>query len=248
MIADSTILTFGCSTDLVLEIPIDTQKQVWQESQAFSNPHSCYQAYLNKLCLITVLQWFQEEISPNARPWQNTAILPTFWELVNGSALRVDETQFVLVPSETIDLSEFRVPQEWVDIPVWVGDYYLAVQIEPDEGYVKVWGYCTHKILKSKGQYDQCDRTYSLTPNDMICDISVLCVARQLCPEEPTRETIEPLPSLTQPEAQDLLCRLGNSEIIIPRLEIPFQQWGALIDHEGWRQSLYQQRLGLPKQ
>jgi len=26
------------------------------------------------------------------------------------------------------------VPQEWVDIPEWAADYYLAVQVNPDSG------------------------------------------------------------------------------------------------------------------
>uniref|UniRef100_UPI001ABA69B5 DUF1822 family protein n=1 Tax=Aetokthonos hydrillicola TaxID=1550245 RepID=UPI001ABA69B5 len=94
----------------------------------------------------------------------------------------------------------------------------------------------------------KCDRTYSLEPSDMMCDISVLCVARQLCPEELTRETIIPLPGLTQPQAQNLFSRLGKSEITTPRLEIPFVLWGALIEHGSWRQSLYQRRLGLAEQ
>ena len=35
----------------------------------------------------------------------------------------------MLIPSEAIDDSELEVPQEWVDIPSWAADYYLAVQI-----------------------------------------------------------------------------------------------------------------------
>jgi hypothetical protein len=248
MLANSNILNSACATDLILEIPKYTQKQVWQESQDFSNAYSGYQAYLNKLCLITLLQWFQEDISSEAKPWRNTAILPSFWELVNGSVISLEDTQVVLVPSEAIDSSELRVPQEWVDIASWVGDYYLAVQVEPDEGFVRVWGYSTHKALKTEGSYDACDRTYSLDRSKLICDISVLCVARKLCPQEPTRETVTPLPTLTQQQARNLLCNLGKTEIITPRLEIPFLLWGALIAHGGWRQSLYQRRLGLPEQ
>ncbi len=248
MTANPTVFTFASATDLILEIPTDTQNHAWQQSEAFSNPPSRATAYLNELCLKTILQWLQEDMTPQAKPWPNTAALPGFWELVNGTTITLDGTRFVLVPSEAIDMSELRVAQEWVDIPSWVGDYYLAVQVEPDEGYVRVWGYCTHKQLKTRGTYDECDHTYSLDSTDIITDISVLSVARQLCPEEPTRSTVALLPSLTPEQAQNLISRLGASEIITPRLEIPFQLWGALIQHGGWRQSLYQQRLGLPEQ
>jgi len=248
MTANPTIFTFASPTDLILEIPTDTSYQVWQQSKVFSNPASRYQAYLNKLCFLAVLKWLQEDISPQTKPWPSTAALPSFWELVNGSTISVDRTRFVLVPSEAMDVSELRVAQEWVDIPSWAGDYYLAVQVEPDENYVRVWGYCTHELLKSKGSYDGCNRTYSLDATDMISDISILGVARQLCPEEPTRSAVAPLASLTPEQAQNLISRLGTSEIVTPRLEIPFQLWGALIEHGGWRQSLYQRRLGLPEQ
>lgn len=244
MTANTTVFTFANSTDLILEIPTTTNL----ESQSFSHDSSRYQGYLNELCLSAVLPWLQEDFTPQAKIWPTTTVLPSFWELVNGSVVTIDATRFILVPSENIDLSEFRVPQEWVDIPTWAGDYYLAVQVEPDAGYVKVWGYCTHAQLKTTGNSDASDRTYSLDATQIINDISVLTVARQLCPDEVTRSAIAPLPTLPQEQAQNLITRLGNPEIMTPRLAIPFQLWGGLIAHGGWRQSLYERRLGLPEQ
>ncbi|MDZ8187545.1 MAG: DUF1822 family protein [Nostoc sp. ChiSLP02] len=248
MTIDTTVFTFASSTDLVLEIPIILQNQADLDSQAFSNANSRYQAYINQLCLGAILLWLQEDWTPQTKVWPSTTALPSFWELVNGIALTLEATRLVLIPSEAIDLSEFRVPQEWVDIPSWVGDYYLAVQVEPDEGYVRIWGYCNHEKLKTQGSYDASDRTYSLDATDIINDISVLALARQLCPEEPTRSTIQEIPNLSPQQAQNLIARLGNPEILTPRQEIPFQLWGGLIQHGGWRQNLYQQRLGLPEQ
>lgn len=248
MTLDTTIFTFVSSTDLVLEIPIITQNQADLESQAFSNANSRYQAYINQLCLGAILLWLQEDWTPQTKVWLTTTALPSFWELVNGIALSLEATRLILIPSEAIDLSELRVPQEWVDIPSWVGDYYLAVQVEPDEGYVRVWGYCSHEKLKTQGSYDVSDRTYCLDAADIINDISVLAIARQLCPEEPTRSAIKEIPSLSPEQAQNLIARLGNPEILTPRQEIPFQLWGGLIQHGGWRKNLYQRRLRLPEQ
>ncbi|MEH1915103.1 DUF1822 family protein [Nostoc sp.] len=248
MTTDTTVFTFANPTDMVLEIPTTTQNQADLHSQAFSNASSRYQAYINELCLGAILLWLQEDWTPQTKVWPTTTALPSFWELVNGIALTLDTTRLVLVPSEAIDLSELRVPQEWMDIPSWVGDYYLAVQVEPDEGYVKVWGYCSHEKLKTQGSYDASDRTYSLDATDIINDISVLAMARQLCPEEPTRSVIAEIPSLSPQQAENLIARLANPEILTPRQEIPFQLWGGLIQHGGWRQNLYQRRLGLPEQ
>lgn len=247
MTTNPSLFTFAHPTDLILEIPT-TQVQVDLSCLAGSNPTSRYQIYLNELCLSAVLPWLQEELTPQAKVWPTTTALTSFWELVNGTAVSVDATRLVLVPSESIDVSELRVPQEWVDLLSWAGDYYLGVQVEPDEGYVRVWGYCTHAQLKSLGNYNPGDRTYALDATDMNGDMSVFAVTRELCPEVATRGAILPLQSLPQQQAQNLLARLGKSEILTPRLEIPFTLWGALIEHGGWRQSLYQQRLGLPEQ
>ncbi len=102
--------------------------------------------------------------------------------------------------------------------------------------------------MKTKGSYDASDRTYSLDEDDLIKDINVLWVARQLCPDEPTRATIAPLPALPLAQAENLISRLGASDIVTPRLAVPIDLWGALLDHGGWRQRLYQRRLGLPDQ
>ncbi|MBD2568492.1 DUF1822 family protein [Anabaena lutea] len=242
------MLTFANPTDLILEIPNTTRQQAILPNKSFSNSYSRYQAYINELCLSAVLQWLQEDLTPQAKIWPNTTALSSFWEFVNGTAVIVDSKKLILVPQDTIDLSEFRVPQEWVDIPNWVGDYYLAVQVEPEDGYVKIWGYCTHAQLKTKGSYDAGERTYSLDASDIIPDINVLTLTLQLCPNETTHTAITPLPHLPQTQAQNLITRLANPEIITPRLAIPFPLWGALIENGGWRKSLYQKRLGLPEQ
>ncbi|WP_392535981.1 DUF1822 family protein [Nostoc sp. C117] len=244
----TTVFTFANPTDLILEIPTATQNQADIQSQSFSNPTSRYQGYINELCLGAVLVWLQEDFTPQAKVWPTTTVLSSFWELVNGTPITLDATRFILIPSETIDLRELRVPQEWVDIPSWVGDYYLAVQVEADEGYVRIWGYCTHAQLKARGNYDASDRTYSLDADNIINDIGILAVARQLCPEEVTRIPIEEIATVPQTQAQNLITRLGNPEILTPRVAIPFELWAGLIQHGGWRKSLYQRRLGISEQ
>ncbi|MEL7243436.1 MAG: DUF1822 family protein [Cyanobacteria bacterium J06573_2] len=154
----------------------------------------------------------------------------------------------VIIPSEAIHDSELRVPQEWVDIPSWSADYYLAVQVNIDDKLIRVWGYATHQQLKKKGNYEAGDRTYCLAGEDLIEDINILWLAQQLCPEEPTRSEVEPLPVLPLQRAENLLQRLSNSAIRTPRLEVPFSSWGALVEHGGWRKILYQRRQGIQEQ
>lgn len=231
-----------------LEFSESERTLAWQQSQSFSGANRRWNAYLNHLCLSAVLPWLQEEYAPKAKVWPFRAALPSFWEAVNGTAVELDRVRLVLVPTDSLDLSKLRVPQEWVDIPAWAGDYYVAAQVNPDEGVVLLWGYATHEQLKARGTYDRSDRTYCLAAGDMICDLNVLWVARQLCPEETTRVAIAPIPVLPSAQAENLLARLGNPATIEPRLAVPFELWGALLEHGGTRQQLYERRVGLPEQ
>lgn len=247
MTVDPALFAFAHPTQLWLEVPEYDRTQAWRESQSFSRTGSRWNAYLNQICLKTFLNWLRLEYAPGAKA-APSATLPSILEVVNGTAITLDDTRFVLVPTETIDLSELRVPQEWVDIPSWVADYYLAVQVDPDEGLVTIWGYTTHEQLKRSGSYDPQDRTYCLAQEDLIQNLSVLWVARQVCPEEQTRRAIAPLPALPLAQAENLITRLGNPDVINPRLAVPFELWGALLEHGGWRQSLYHRRMGYPEQ
>ncbi|XWK90502.1 MAG: DUF1822 family protein [Phormidium sp.] len=235
------------STEIWLEFSAQQQNQAWEKSQSFSLASSRWNAYLNQICLTAVLPWLQEEYAPKAKVCPNKAALLSFWEVVNGTAIVLDNTRFVLIPGEASDQSELRVPQEWVDIPSWVADYYLAVQVNPDDRCVVIWGYAKHEQLK-RGIYDVRDRTYSLPQENLILDLNVLWVARQLATEEITRAEVTPLAILPQAQAENLLQRLGNSAIIEPRLAVPFELWGALLEHGGTRQQLYSRRMGLQQQ
>ena len=66
----------------------------------------------------------------------------------------------------------------------------------------------------------------------------------QICPEEVIRTEIAPLPNLAIVQVENLLQRLGKPNVILPRLAIPFTTWGAILEHGGWRQRLYEQRQG----
>jgi hypothetical protein len=231
-----------------LEFSESARNQAWQQSQSFVLPSRRWNAYINQLCLNAVLPWLQEEYAAEAMAWPNVPALPSFWDVVNGVAIAQDTTRFILIPSESFDLSELRVPQEWVDIPSWAADYYLAVQVNPDEGWVRIWGYATHEQLKTAGTYERRERTYCLASDDLIQDLNVLWVARQLCPEETTRSSVAPLATLPLAQAENLLQRLGNPDLTLPRLAVPFELWGALLEHGAWRQQLYERRQGWPEQ
>ncbi|GAP94107.1 DUF1822 family protein [Leptolyngbya sp. NIES-2104] len=213
------MLAFDTSVQ-VLEIPERIQQDAWQQSQSITPLGQRWQAYLNQVCLQTVLDWLQEKSG------SEFLSRTTFWEMVNGSAVQLGEKDIILIPVESSDRTEFRVPQEWVDIPDWIGDYYFAIEFDADEQLLYVWGYTTHQMLKTQGRYDTDDRSYVLADTDLIQDITVFWVMQQLAPE-PTRVAVPPLVQLSEAQVENLTQRLANS--VIPRLEVPFDRCGALL-------------------
>jgi len=231
---------------LHLEISPQAQVEAWQKVQDYSNPVARWNAYVNYLCLQTLVDWLKAK--PNLQE-DALLVLPelknllSIWEVVNGCVLELGKTRLVLIPSETDDTEQLTVPFEWVDIPGWAGDYYLGVQmhLEDDDCWLRVWGFTTHRLLK-EGTKDYLRRSYSLAGKDLIESLNVMWVSRKLCPEE--EPVVEPLPKLYAHQAEELLAQLGKITLYSPRLEVPFTQWGALLANQEWREQLYQRRLG----
>jgi hypothetical protein len=232
-------------TELVLELNTSTINQAWEGSQNAANPNSRWQSYLNQVALNTFLTWVKAEEDAVAKAGFDPATQADIWEVVNGSAINLKDSKLVLIPSEAEDKSELRVPQEWVDIPEWVADYYLAVQVNVDAGYLRVWGYATHQQLKNNGSLNHGERTYTLSDDELITDIEVLWVARELCPEEITQTAVAPSSSISATQADNLIERLGNQAQLLPRLAVPFATWAALIQNPSWCRRLAKTRRGV---
>jgi hypothetical protein len=232
-------ITKAFSDELLLELSPEIIAAAWSETRKFSGEVSRWNAYLNSLCLKGLVPWFEEErnaeiiVPPEAE-------LASIWEVVNGTSITVDNNSVVVVPVEAIALDEFRVPQEWVDIPKWVANYYLAVEINPDDGWLKVCGYATHEMLKTQGVYDESDRSYSLDKADLVENLDVMWVAMELCPDE--KLPVASLPALGANRVESLLAKLSQNFGHSPRLEVGFPYWGALLENPVWRQELYRRR------
>lgn len=231
-----------------LQLETAKQEQAWQLSGHHSNPIACYNAYLNRVCLSHLLNWFREwlreesTLQPEVFPCEES--LPSFLEIVNGTAIKVGETRIVLVPTETLDIEELRVPQEWVDINSWAADYYISVQVnldEDDDSSMRLCGFTTHRLLKNQGKYNESDRTYSLPIEQLTENFTLLFATLGLH----WQEQVLPEATLSIAEAQNLLQILSDTSVYSPRLrlDVPFTKWAALISNEQWRQHLYNQRV-----
>ena len=229
------------------EISPRLQEQAWAKSKNAATPQSRWQTYLNQLILDVLIPLLEEEQDEPVSLWLNNKTLANISELVNGTAITVGDAKLVLIPTEAEDFEELRVPQEWIDIPEWIGDYYLGVQVNIETGLISVWGYTTHQKLKTTATYDHRDRHYTIDGTDLIEDLNALWVARELCPDEVTQVAIPAIPEISVPQAENLIQRLGNPENLLPRLAIPFTIWAGLMQNTAWRNNLVSKRHGIKR-
>lgn len=239
-----------------LKLSTELQTSAWQRSQNHSHASACCNAYLNDLCVNTFVSWleawFEEEQFADEMPNQQPApikifqeiFLPSIWEFVNGTAIDIGEIRLALIPSETTDIEEACIPQEWVDIPQWRADYYLAVQVNldnPEEAWIRFWGYISHEKLKKKGLYEESDRAYYIEQRHLAKDLDLMLLDPQPVLEPNLRA--EPVPRLSTRAVNSLLEQLSHSSVDSPRLRVEFEQWAAFLVNEEWRQKLYERRL-----
>ena len=225
-----------------LEVSPEQVKQSWPLQQEYSYDVARWTAYKNRLTLNAFLDWFQAESGLEEQPQvlPSRDDLPSIWELVNGTAIRVGKTRIVLIP-EAINTDEYEVQAEWIDIPSWAADYYLAVQVNSKDGWLRIWGYTTHKKLKQVGEYNRIKRSYSLKREELIEDLNVMWVAREFgCDRQ---AVIQSLPNLSLAQAETLLTQLSQKTSYSPRLDVSFENWGALLTSDEWRQKLYHRRV-----
>ncbi len=230
-------LSLACPHHLWLEFSEKEQEKAVSVRLDYSHDAASHRAFLNRLTLAVLLPVLQAE----SEAFTQITSPENIWEFVTGFAISLGKNRLVIIASETIDTDEFSVPQEWVDIPEWAADYYLAVQVNLEDGWLRVWGFTTHRKLKNEGRYDRGDRTYSLNGEDLFEHLNTLWVSLKLCQGE--KALIEPLPVLSSNQIEMLLVELGKPSLYSPRLKIPFAQWGALLAADNSRQELYQRRL-----
>ena len=237
-------LTIVYPDQLLLKFSPEETEQLWQESQNYSNDAARWNAFLNRLCLNIMMKYLTEdeplETTPQISP--NLETLNQIWEVVNGSAITIGETRIILIPTEEIDTETFAIPQEWVDLPSLVGDYYLAAVVEPEEYRIRIWGYTSYQNLKNKAEYDEFERIYYLGQEFLTEDLNVMWVAREICPLP--KPEVAALGSLTADEATALVRELGRSPAYLTRLQVEFEKWGALLENQNLLRMLYEERLG----
>jgi hypothetical protein len=235
--------TYFDVTDWILVIPDPINKQAWHRSRRQVNFWAQWNAYLNQICLAVCLENFKADFGLDVVGLDDRTNNST-WGLVNGSVVTVGDHRIALIPSEVVDQSELEVPQEWVDIPSWAADYYLAIYLMPDMQSLHIAGFATHQQLKRSAQLDVSQRSYHLGIEALTTDLNLLGISATSYTSTQTRGALEHPAPLSETQAQNLIQRLGSKAELLPRLEVPFAVWAALLDQPKHHAALYRQRQG----
>jgi Protein of unknown function (DUF1822) len=225
---------------LWLEIT-DADLQIAETSpQFYSNRTGLNHARSNRLCLYKFRSWLTaSEI--DYIPIFSDLEMSSLWDVVNGCAIEIGKTRLILIPTDTLDRDELRVPQEWIDLPNLQGDYYLAVQIDVDTKGMNIWGFTSHRTLKQQGEYNARDRTYSLPSERLVANLDILWMAHELNLNEIV--ATPELPDLNLERALELIHQLSTPSPYSPRTKVEFSQWGSILNNPNLRTQLYHTRL-----
>lgn len=206
-----------------------------------STPSAAWRAYYHHIAIATLITWLQAHRPEPITPWLPPEEQRAFWEGVGGAALQWGEVRIALFATETEDLETWEIPQEWVDLPAFVADYYLAVELhieaDPADSWLAVVGYATHGMVRESHRTEE--HCYALPRQALVDDLYLLFLSQRLFGRRWSR--VSAVPQFLPPVRESLLATcVAAGE---PRLALPFEQWGGLFSVAAWRSHLYRERM-----
>lgn len=234
-----TISQSVLSNHLWLELSENEIEEARSIASDYSNPLARQQAFLNSLCQNSLKQWLVDRAGFDRVELPDNS--SELWEFIHGFILQVEDKQIVVIPSEDSDIEGFTVQREWVDIPDLAADFYLVVRVDIDEKILHFWGFISREEIREFAELEPLYRQYLVDRNLIIDTIDLLWDSCRFGESE--KGAIDPLPALSETEARELIQTLSIPSLYSPRLQIPFEKWGALLNEKKWREELYRSRI-----
>jgi Protein of unknown function (DUF1822) len=238
-------------TNLIfIDTPIDEIKiqltdkikaEILQETNQLSNKVASFRGYLNLLVRKTFISWLNLMLKTNFSDTVNLEDNLSIWEFVNGNAIDINGSRLILIPIETQDKTEFSIPEEWLKIPDWIGNYYLAVEVNLAENYLNFAGYTSYEDVKTYGKLDSFNHCVDFPYECLENDVSLITLEYQYGWD--TIPKILPLPILSS-KIKEKLCQ-EIQDNLSPRLLVNFPQWLSLISDSKIRYQLFSNRQSI---
>jgi hypothetical protein len=202
----------------------------------FSNLEYLSQSELNQLCIIAVSKYLSKSLDLVVEPTfpSEKSYFSSLSKSIDGFALSISGTKVVFIPSQDLDLMGFEVEREWVDLSNWAADYYVPIQVDLVDNYLHLWGFISHQDLQQNATLDRNFQSYEVESADLIDDLETLWVSCELVANREfasERGKMPRLAALSAAEANSLIKGLQQHQSSCsPRLLLPFEQWGAILN------------------
>jgi Protein of unknown function (DUF1822) len=203
----------------------------------FSSLDPCLsQSELNQVCIIAVSKYLTKSLDLVVEPAfpSEKLYFSSLSKSIDGFALSIFGAKVVFIPSQDLDLMGFEVEQEWVDLSNWAADYYVPIQVDLVGNYLHLWGFISHQDLQQSATLDRIFQSYEVESADLIDELETLWVSCELVADREfasERGKMPRLAALSQAEAKSLIAGLQQHQSSCsPRLLLPFEQWGAILN------------------
>ncbi|MGB5711009.1 MAG: DUF1822 family protein, partial [Waterburya sp.] len=238
-----TYFTTNFPSQVAIAINPQHLTKVQSEAEAkMPNATAKHNYILNSLCVDAVSNWLEENIFEEDEDIaiSNIEYLEACWSVVTGTEIALNSIKITVIPQDTSDIAGISIPREWVDIPQWMPDYYLAAQVDLEQKTIWLWGYVHSNTVKQQGTLDRTHQHYTLPLEKMSLDLELFGITHQLV--KPPQQSPQSSSIARNMDKQEALEKLSASSPFSPRLDVPFEVWSALIGDRQWCQELYKQR------
>ena len=161
--------------------PNRLQEVELKAQQMMPNSTAEYNYIVNSIALDTVTTWLTNCLAENddSVVIPESEILESYWSVMSGTPVSVDNLKIVIIPSDTIDTSGISIAREWLEIPHLTPDYFLAVQVNLEEKWVLLWAYIHSNTIRERGNLNQYHQYYTVSSDLMSSDLELLGVTKQ---------------------------------------------------------------------
>jgi len=225
---------------LCLEISKFHREKAKSLAAQYADPVVADRVFLNSLCLEIILPHLKEifDVKPSSIDSEKIKKYhQEIWQSLNGVAINLPQARLIFIPTEDFDTEELRLKQEWLSSPDLIGDIYLAVQMNLEGSWLRVWGFTSYQELQEQGNYDVSDGSYGIDRSDLWFNLEVLpAIVSQL----PRRHLVPPKPVLDPSLRQKILAQIWqpwdelvaslNINLAMVRQSRLQGQWGRKIN------------------
>lgn len=141
-------------TDEGIELSDQQIDRAVQLSQPIPHPNQQWQTYLNGLALVGFEQWIEEWASDLSVDESNCSIFqPAYANLINAVChLQIGRFDLCLIAIPLERGSTVDLPKAIFDLPQFVPDVYVLVEIQEEQMQVQLYGYLRHDQLLAHRQ------------------------------------------------------------------------------------------------